>query len=135
MVLFFTDSLSKCVFSKPFVLKEDVLQVLRIRSEEAGDVIILPEDHHLTFFNGPFMETINDMSSEDLSLFVEFCTGYNYLPHDEKFINQPDVFLKLVKNRQDGTELDFGLYFHKDSMQFTSREGRAMPLEGTVDDY
>jgi twinkle protein len=56
-------------------------------------------------------------------------------PHDEKFIDQPDVFLKLVKNRQDGTELDFGLYFHKDSMQFTSREGRAMPLEGTVDDY
>ena len=93
MVLFVADSLSKCVFSKPFVLKEDVLQVLRIRSEEAGDVIILPEDHHLTFFNGPFMETINDMSSEDLSLFVEFCTGYNYLPHDEKFVIQVEFSL------------------------------------------
>ena len=55
--------------------------------------------------------------------------------HNEKFIGEPDVYLKLVKNRQDGTELDFGLYFHKDSMQFTSREGRAMPLEGAVDDY
>ena len=50
-------------------------------------------------------------------------------------INATKKLLKLVKNRQDGTELDFGLYFHKDSMQFTSREGRAMPLEGTVDDY
>ena len=59
----------------------------------------------------------------------------NNYPFDEKFLNQPDVYLKLVKNRQDGTELDFGLYFHKESMQFTSREGKAMPLEGNVSDY
>tara|TARA_R100000458_G_scaffold23317_1_gene20847 strand:- start:4411 stop:5352 length:942 start_codon:yes stop_codon:yes gene_type:complete len=58
----------------------------------------------------------------------------NKIPFDEKFINQPDVWLKLVKNRQDGTELNFGLYFHKDSMQFTSIEGRPMPLEGNTDD-
>ena len=59
----------------------------------------------------------------------------NNYPFDEKFLIQPDVFLKLVKNRQDGTELDFGLYFHKESMQFTSREGKAMPLEGNASDY
>ena len=59
----------------------------------------------------------------------------NGIPYDEKFINQPDVWLKLVKNRQDGTELNFGLYFHKDSMQFTSIENRPMALEGDTDDY
>ena len=58
----------------------------------------------------------------------------NGIPFDEKFLTQPDVWLKLVKNRQDGTELNFGLYFHKDSMQFTSIEGRPMPLEGNTDD-
>ena len=58
----------------------------------------------------------------------------NGIPYDEKFLTQPDVWLKLVKNRQDGTELNFGLYFHKDSMQFTSIEGRPMPLEGNTDD-
>jgi twinkle protein len=59
----------------------------------------------------------------------------NKYPFNEKYLTEPDVYLKLVKNRQDGTELDFGLYFHKDSMQFTSREGKAMPLEGNVGDY
>ena len=58
----------------------------------------------------------------------------NGIPYDEKYLTQPDVWLKLVKNRQDGTELNFGLYFHKDSMQFTSIEGRPMPLEGNIDD-
>ena len=74
-------------------MKEDVLQVLRIRSEEAGDVIIPPEDHHVIFFNGPLKKTINDMSSEDISLFVEFCTGYNYLPQDEKFVIEVEFSL------------------------------------------
>ena len=57
-------------------------------------------------------------------------------PHDEKCLEeQPDVYLNLVKNRQDGTEKNFGLYFHKDSMQFTSIEGKPMPLEQNTDDY
>lgn len=58
----------------------------------------------------------------------------NNMPFDESIIEQPDVWLKLVKNRQDGTEMNFGLYFHKESMQFVSREGRAMPLEGDYDE-
>jgi len=53
----------------------------------------------------------------------------NGMSYDEKYIAQPDVWLKLVKNRQDGTEQNYGLYFHKDAMQFTSREGRAMMLD------
>ena len=53
----------------------------------------------------------------------------NNLAYDDKFLEQPDVWLKLVKNRQDGTELNFGLYFHKESMQFTNLENKVMPLE------
>ena len=56
----------------------------------------------------------------------------NGIPFNEKFLDQPDVWLKLVKNRQDGTELNFGLYFHKESMQFTSFENRPMDLEGEM---
>jgi hypothetical protein len=93
MVIFVTDVVSKRFFSKPFVSKEDILQVLRIRSEEVGDEKILPEDRHINFFHGPFMETINEMNSEDLSLFVEFCTGYNYLPHDDKFVIEVEFSL------------------------------------------
>jgi len=55
-------------------------------------------------------------------------------PFDQDLIDQPDVFLRCVKNRQDGTDFNLGLYYQKDSFQFTSYEGRAMPLEAnTVD--
>ena len=109
-----------------------------------------PESHNEDIHEGPVIEgqtsirgagEIADLADKVFVVFRNkqrekaLALRDNNLPHDEKFINQPDVFLKLVKNRQDGTELDFGLYFHKESMQFTSREGRAMPLEGTVDDY
>ena len=58
----------------------------------------------------------------------------NKMAFDDKFLDQPDVWLKLVKNRQDGTELNFGLYFHKDSMQFTNVENKVMRLEEAYSD-
>jgi len=42
--------------------------------------------------------------------------------------NGYDVALRLEKNRQDGNENAWGLYFHKDSLQFTAQEGRALTL-------
>lgn len=43
-----------------------------------------------------------------------------------------DTVLRLEKNRQDGTERNWGFYFHKDSLQFVTQEGKAMPLTGQV---
>jgi twinkle protein len=48
--------------------------------------------------------------------------------NQEKFGDQPGVWLALEKNRQDGDEANFGLYFHKQSKQFTAFENKTMNL-------
>lgn len=52
----------------------------------------------------------------------------NNRPFEQKYIDQPGVWLKLVKNRQDGTEKTWGLYFHKPALQFVTQDGRRMEL-------
>lgn len=48
-------------------------------------------------------------------------------PHEAKLLDQPDCFLRIVKNRHGGTEGTVGLYAHP-SGQFTSKESsQAMP--------
>lgn len=42
----------------------------------------------------------------------------------ELIANGYDTFLQLEKNRQDGTEATWGLFFNPESKQFTEREGR-----------
>ena len=75
---------------------EDVLQALSAIDEVVEGITVKRDQEQEAFFEGPFKETISDMTSEELSKFFEFCTGYNYVPHDHRY--QIQVEFSLVND-------------------------------------
>mmetsp|Transcript_18465 Transcript_18465/g.26204 ORF Transcript_18465/g.26204 Transcript_18465/m.26204 type:complete len:98 (-) Transcript_18465:230-523(-) len=53
--------------------------------EEIDGRFVPMESYQVDFFEGPFKETIREMSGEELSKFFEFCTGYDYMPYAQNF--------------------------------------------------
>lgn len=51
---------------------------------------------------------------------------YSLNSQDEKILSMPDALLNVEKNRHGGEEGRMGLFFHKESGQYTSIEGRVM---------
>lgn len=74
------DLVSKKLFAKASLSANDVIQVMKKRKG------IIFEQYQTDFFNGPIKDAIKEMNKEERSLFVLFCTGFNYLPNDNTFI-------------------------------------------------
>ena len=95
---FLVDVISKRLFAKDLMSTDDVIDRLRIRNEEIhyDDGTSLPverESYQDAFFEGPFLDTIKELSADELSSFFEFCTGYNYIPQNTEFFIEVEFSL------------------------------------------
>lgn len=93
------DLISCKFFAKEKVSAEDLFSVMKLTNGKVasydGEEEVVVESHH-DFFNGPMKETIFGWTNEQRSEFLFFCTGYKYLPNDDKFFLE--VSFDLSKN-------------------------------------
>jgi len=73
--------LSKRLFTKPTLDPNGVVETLVLQQATAEGKLLEILPHQVKFFDQTLKRTIHRMSSDHLSLFVFFCTGYYYLPH------------------------------------------------------
>ena len=82
-----SDVLSWAIFAKSGVTAHDVIAILALRPEEINkengeSIFIDPTPHQEICFEGAFKDTIKEMNEENFALFIAFCTGCNYVPHE-----------------------------------------------------
>jgi len=64
---------------------------------------------------------------EAVTRVMEQCGEMDLSEKEREILKQADAYLNVDKNREGGEEGKIGLCFHKQSMQYTSQENRAMP--------